>query len=48
VGIQILKAISRATVIAVDVSDEKLKRATEVGAEHILISDAVPQPRSAN
>jgi propanol-preferring alcohol dehydrogenase len=40
VGIQILKAISGATVIALDVSDEKLKLATEVGADHVLISDA--------
>lgn len=40
VGIQILKAISGATVIALDVNDEKLKLATEVGADHVLISDA--------
>jgi propanol-preferring alcohol dehydrogenase len=40
VGIQILKAISGATVIALDVSDEKLELATEVGADHVLISDA--------
>lgn len=40
VGIQILKAISGATVIALDVSDEKLRLATEVGADHVLVSDA--------
>lgn len=40
VGIQILKAISGATVIALDVSDEKLSLATEVGADHVLVSDA--------
>lgn len=40
VGIQILKALSGATVIALDVSDEKLELATHVGADHVLISDA--------
>jgi propanol-preferring alcohol dehydrogenase len=40
VGIQILKALSGATVIALDVSDEKLALATHVGADHALISDA--------
>ncbi|RFA13398.1 alcohol dehydrogenase [Subtercola boreus] len=40
VGIQILKALSGATVIALDVSDEKLKLATHVGADHVVISDA--------
>ncbi|CAN5142623.1 NAD(P)-dependent alcohol dehydrogenase [soil metagenome] len=40
VGIQILKAISGATVIALDVSDEKLELATHVGADHVIISDA--------
>jgi len=40
VGIQILKALSGATVIALDVNDEKLKLATEVGADVVLISDA--------
>ena len=40
VGIQILKALSGATVIALDVNDEKLKLATEVGADEVLISDA--------
>jgi propanol-preferring alcohol dehydrogenase len=40
VGIQILKALSGATVIALDVSDEKLALATHVGADEVLISDA--------
>jgi propanol-preferring alcohol dehydrogenase len=40
VGIQILKALSGATVIALDVSDEKLALATEVGADAVLLSDA--------
>ncbi|PPF90030.1 alcohol dehydrogenase [Subtercola sp. Z020] len=40
VGIQILKALSGATIIALDVSDEKLELATHVGADHVLISDA--------
>jgi propanol-preferring alcohol dehydrogenase len=40
VGIQILKSLSGATVIALDVSDEKLALATHVGADHALISDA--------
>ncbi|NIJ06295.1 NAD(P)-dependent alcohol dehydrogenase [Frigoribacterium faeni] len=39
VGIQILKALSGAQVIALDVSDEKLELATHVGADHVLISD---------
>jgi propanol-preferring alcohol dehydrogenase len=39
VGIQILKALSGATVIALDVSDEKLELATHVGADHVFISD---------
>jgi propanol-preferring alcohol dehydrogenase len=40
VGIQILKALSGATVIALDVSDEKLELAKHVGADVTLISDA--------
>lgn len=40
VGIQIIRAISAATVVAVDVSDEKLDLAKEVGAHHTVISDA--------
>lgn len=38
VGVQILRAISQATVIAVDVSDEKLELAREVGAHHTVVS----------
>ncbi|MDL9978012.1 NAD(P)-dependent alcohol dehydrogenase [Microbacterium candidum] len=38
VGIQIIRAISEATVIAVDVSAEKLSLATEVGAHHTVVS----------
>lgn len=38
VGIQIIRAISAATVIAVDISEEKLALATEVGAHHIVVS----------
>lgn len=40
VGIQILKAISGARVIALDVSDEKLALAAKVGADETVISDA--------
>jgi propanol-preferring alcohol dehydrogenase len=39
VGIQILKALSGAQIIALDVNDEKLELATHVGADHVLISD---------
>ncbi|CAD6009478.1 NAD(P)-dependent alcohol dehydrogenase [Agreia sp. COWG] len=39
VGIQILRALSGATVIALDVNDEKLALAKEVGAHHALLSD---------
>ncbi|WP_223695165.1 NAD(P)-dependent alcohol dehydrogenase [Leifsonia poae] len=47
VGIQILRAISGATVIALDVNQEKLDLATEVGAQHTLLSnpDAVAAVR---
>lgn len=40
VGIQILRAISGATVIALDVNDEKLALARKVGAHHALLSNA--------
>lgn len=40
VGIQILKAISGARVIAVDVNDEKLELAREVGADETVLSNA--------
>lgn len=39
VGIQILKALSGATVIVLDVNDEKLDLATQVGADITMISD---------
>ncbi|CAN5170936.1 NAD(P)-dependent alcohol dehydrogenase [soil metagenome] len=40
VGIQILKALSGATVIALDVNDDKLELAKHVGADHVLLSNA--------
>lgn len=40
VGIQILRALSGATVIALDVSEEKLELARQMGAQHTVISDA--------
>src|SRR5689334_23584782 len=48
VGIQIVRALSGATVIALDISEEKLALATEVGAHHVLRSDesAVAEIRS--
>ena len=39
VGIQILRAITGATVIALDVSDEKLELARAVGAQYTLLSN---------
>jgi propanol-preferring alcohol dehydrogenase len=39
VGIQILKALSPAVVIAVDVSEAKLSLARAVGADHAVLSD---------
>lgn len=39
VGIQILRAITGATVIALDVNDEKLELARAVGAHHTLLSN---------
>lgn len=39
VGIQILRALSGATIIALDVSEEKLALAREVGADHAILSD---------
>ena len=39
VGIQILKAISGATVIALDVSEQKLDLARSVGADHAMLSN---------
>lgn len=40
VGIQILKALAGTTVIALDVSEEKLELARQMGADHVLFSDA--------
>lgn len=40
VAIQILRALSGAQVIALDVNDAKLELAKEVGAHHTVISDA--------
>ncbi|WP_347057368.1 NAD(P)-dependent alcohol dehydrogenase [Blastococcus sp. HT6-30] len=40
VGIQILRAITGATVVALDISEQKLELAREVGAHHVLLSDA--------
>lgn len=40
VGVQIIKAISSATVIAVDMADDKLELAKEVGADYVIKSDA--------
>ncbi|MFV0373601.1 NAD(P)-dependent alcohol dehydrogenase [Microbacterium sp.] len=39
VGVRILKAITGATVIALDVSEDKLALAKEVGADHTLLSN---------
>jgi propanol-preferring alcohol dehydrogenase len=39
VAIQILRAITGATVIALDISEEKLDLAAKVGAHHVLRSD---------
>jgi propanol-preferring alcohol dehydrogenase len=40
VGIQILRAITSATVVALDLSEEKLGLARDVGAHHAFLSDA--------
>lgn len=39
VGIQILRAITGATVVALDVNDEKLQLARDVGAHHAVLSN---------
>ena len=39
VGIQILRAISPATVVALDVGEDKLALAKDVGAHHAFLSD---------
>jgi alcohol dehydrogenase, propanol-preferring len=43
IGIQIIRALTAATVIALDVNEEKLTLAREVGAHHAILSskDAV-------
>lgn len=50
IAIQILRAMSPATVVALDVSDEKLALARDVGAHHTFHSDdsAVSQVRVLN
>lgn len=40
VGIQILRAITGATIIALDISEDKLALALDVGAHHAFLSDA--------
>lgn len=40
VGIQVLRAVSPVTVIALDINEEKLELAREVGAHHAIMSDA--------
>jgi propanol-preferring alcohol dehydrogenase len=39
VGIQVLRAVTGATVVALDISEEKLALASEVGAHSVLRSD---------
>ncbi|MCK9487713.1 MAG: NAD(P)-dependent alcohol dehydrogenase [Dehalococcoidia bacterium] len=39
VGIQILRALTGATIVALDVSEEKLDLARDVGAHHVLLSN---------
>src|SRR5690606_38469369 len=39
IGIQILRAITGTTVIALDVNEEKLELAREVGAHHAILSN---------
>ncbi len=46
VGIQILRAISSATIISVDIDDDKLALAREVGAHHVVASGPTPPRRS--
>jgi propanol-preferring alcohol dehydrogenase len=50
IGIQILRAMSPAVVVALDVSDDKLQLAQEVGAHHAFRSDesAVETVRALN
>jgi len=48
VGIQILRAITSSTVVALDLAEDKLGLATDVGAHHAFLSndDAVEQVRA--
>lgn len=48
VGIQILRAMTNATVVALDVSEDKLQLAKDVGAHHVFLSndDAVAEVRN--
>lgn len=48
VGVQIIRALTQATVIAVDISEEKLALAREVGAHHTVVSgpDAAAEIRA--
>jgi len=39
VAVQILRAVTGATVVALDVAEDKLRLATEMGAHHVLPSD---------
>jgi propanol-preferring alcohol dehydrogenase len=50
IGIQILRAMSPATVVALDISDAKLELAKDVGAHHTFPSDesAVEKVRALN
>jgi propanol-preferring alcohol dehydrogenase len=45
VAVQILRAVSAATVVALDTDPEKLALASEVGAHHALISDSTAVDR---
>ncbi|GAA4925941.1 NAD(P)-dependent alcohol dehydrogenase [Nesterenkonia rhizosphaerae] len=47
VAVQILRALTPATVVALDLSEEKLEFAREVGAHHAFLSDAEAPARIA-
>jgi propanol-preferring alcohol dehydrogenase len=47
VGIQVLRAVTGATVVALDISEEKLALASQVGAHHVLRRTSPPSRRSA-
>ena len=44
-GVQIAKALSNAKIICADLDDEKLKKAKEMGADHICLLYTSPSPR---